>query len=340
MIKFIKFLQLLLLLIFTLIFTNSCENEDQLGSTSFPAGKALALFCDSSGTVWAGTDIGIISFSDGKWRTYKNITELTASEVTDIEFRNSNTSQELWLATQGGAVAVKYLRDEITSATLYTKEQSGLLDNNVTDILEGAQEARWFATPKGLAILRGSKWYSETSWGDLVTHQVICMGAEDDGWIFAGTRGFGVGRFRYDESIDGITGASYYNTEWSGLPSDTILSVYLDHNNNQWFGTNRGVACHTVWETKTGWKVYTTVDGLVNNRVQAITEDDNGLIWFGTADGISSFDGNTWKSYAAAEGLSDTFINDIDIDKDGNVWVATNGGMSVFNGSIWKNHSR
>jgi ligand-binding sensor domain-containing protein len=253
---------------------------------------------------------------------------------------NDNNTKEIWLGTSNGAIAVNHIMRVITSVMVYTRELSGLLNNKVKDIRVNAQGERWIATDKGLSIFRGTKWYSETAWGDLVSNPVISLDSRNDGWIFAGTNGLGVARFKYDESIDGITGASFYNKEWSGLHSDTILCIYVDQDDHQWFGTTAGVAYHSDWETKTGWISFSVEDGLVNNHVQAIAEDKNGLIWFGTANGVSSLDGDRWKSYNTADGLVNPCVNDIDVSDDGTIWFATNGGLSALNGTVWKNYTR
>ena len=339
MINYLKGSGLLSFALFLMIPFYSCETDNDDPAVHFPATRVMSLCIDESGIVWAGTDAGIISCINGKWKEYKDIWNIPAGQVNDIAFRNSGGGPEIWMATSNGAGVALYEPGTINSATSYTKEVSGLLDNRISSVLVDALDALWFATPAGLNLFRESKWYAETAWGDLVKYPALSLGAKSDGWIFAGTSGLGVGRFKYEESIDGITGASYYNTDWTGLPSDTILSVYVDMNDNQWFGTPSGVAFHSGWETKTGWKVYTAVDGLVNNRVQAIMEDTKGIIWFGTANGVSSFDGENWQSYNVTDGLTDHCVNDIAAASDGTIWFATNNGISTFSGTGWKSYS-
>ena len=325
-------------ILFSIILFYGCENDKSNPVSKFPATRVMSLYIDKNGIIWAGTDHGIVSYFSGKWRAYKNVKNIPEGIVNDLAFSISGGGQ-LWMATLNGAGAVKYEMDAILSATSYTKESSGLQDNRINSVLTDAINALWFATPVGLSLFREGTWYTETSLGDLAINPAISLGSRSDGWIFAGTRGLGVGRFKFDESIDGITGASYYNTDWSGLPSDTILSVFVDKNDNQWFGTTSGVAFHTSWETKIGWTVFTVTDGLVNKRVQTIMEDSNGVLWFGTAGGVSSFDGENWRNYSVQDGLSDPCINDIATAADGTIWFATNNGITSFDGAVWTKYS-
>jgi ligand-binding sensor domain-containing protein len=338
MVKSFKITGLLIFIIFSIVLFSGCENDKRNPESKFPAKRVMSIYINKNGIVWAGTDHGIMSYSSGKWKSYNNIKNLPDGIVNDLAYSVSDGDQ-LWMATLNGAGALKYEMDAILWATSYTKESSGLLDNRITSVLADAINSLWFATPVGLSMFRESTWYTETSLGDLTINPAISLGSRSDGWIFAGTLGLGVGRFKYDGSIDGITGASYYNTDWSGLPSDTILSVFVDKNDNQWFGTPLGVAFHTSWETKIGWTVYSAADGLVNNRVQAIVEDGSGVLWFGTADGVSSFDGENWRSYSVEDGMTDRCINDIAVASDGTIWFATNNGITSFDGTVWTKYS-
>lgn len=49
------------------------------------------------------------------------------------------------------------------------------------------------------------------------------------------------------------------------------------------------------------FKKYTTSDGLVQGTVKAISQDSFGRMWFGTAEGISIYDGTEFHNYGASE---------------------------------------
>jgi len=149
-----------------------------------------------------------------------------------------------------------------------------------------------------------------------------------------------VGRYKYDETLDGITGASRYDADWTLLPSDTILCIYVDKNNQQWFGTPQGIPMYTVWDTREGWSAFSSADGLIHNEVHSIAEKNHGVMWFGTADGISTFDGELWDKHSTKDGLIHPFVNDLAFDSSGAIWIATEGGISVFDGSGWKSFSK
>lgn len=312
---------------------------DPIEPMGFPAVEIYSLYIDPLGVVWAGSDIGLISYNGSNWKTHK-INGLPESNIREFAPQISGPITKLWMATSEGAINASIDKNEIISVVSYKQEDGKLIGDDLQSVVLDSLDAIWFATPLGLSILADSMWLVEDEYGDLTRHPVISMGAASNGWIFAGTSGIGVGRYHLNKEINGITGASLYDQEWSGLKSDTILSMHIDDDNSQWFGTTRGVAFHNSWETKIGWVNYDSSMGLIHNRVQCIEKGNDGTIWFGTPAGITSFDGEDWNSYTESDGLSNKEVNDIAIDVAGKVWVATNNGISVFDGSQWIIHLR
>ena len=53
----------------------------------------------------------------------------------------------------------------------------------------------------------------------------------------------------------------------------------------------------SCWGTSRKVTLYTISDGLSNNAVYSITQDTKGRMWFGTIDGLHSFDGNHIRAW-------------------------------------------
>ena len=83
---------------------------------------------------------------------------------------------------------------------------------------------------------------------------------------------------------------------------------------------------------------YTTADGLIDNSVNCVAVGANDVVWFGTQNGISSFDGTSWNSYSTATDtvLVDDNIKTIAVMSNGDVWVGTDFGASKYDGSSWQ----
>lgn len=74
--------------------------------------------------------------------------------------------------------------------------------------------------------------------------------------------------------------------------------------------------------------------GLSQSTVMALAQDQQGLIWVGTQNGLNRFDGHEVSQYLPnsdnPRSVSDNFIMALDADPDGSVWVASLDGLSRF----------
>ncbi|HBL75529.1 MAG: hypothetical protein A2W90_03395 [Bacteroidetes bacterium GWF2_42_66] len=76
-------------------------------------------------------------------------------------------------------------------------------------------------------------------------------------------------------------------------------------------------------------------DGLPNNQIQCIYQDQKGWMWFGTSQGLSRFDGyqfvNFLHSPEDSTGFNGTLVRVICEDRKGNLLIGTeNGGLNVY----------
>lgn len=77
-----------------------------------------------------------------------------------------------------------------------------------------------------------------------------------------------------------------------------ISSIFQDSKGNYWVGSlQEGVA---VYNGKS-FLYYTNNDGLTDNQIHSIQEDNEGDIWFNTQKGVSSFDGTRIKNHTDAD---------------------------------------
>ena len=99
-----------------------------------------------------------------------------------------------------------------------------------------------------------------------------------------------------------------------------------------WVGTNAGLEQR---DTQTGQliKVFTTLNGLPNNNIEALAIDNNGGLWVGTkgvaAGGLAHFraDGK-WSVYDESNsGLPNDRIETLLVDEENNLWIGTLMGL-------------
>jgi ligand-binding sensor domain-containing protein len=89
-------------------------------------------------------------------------------------------------------------------------------------------------------------------------------------------------------------------------------------------------------EAQERFQRYNVNEGLSQSSVYCIFQDSKGFMWFGTGDGLNSFDGYQFEVYKTRkkgqDGLSNSFITGKALeDKKGNLWFGTRmGGFSKY----------
>ncbi len=147
---------------------------------------------------------------------------------------------------------------------------------------------------------------------------------------------------------NGKTFANY--TTKNGLNSNQVFSIAQDHNDNIWFGTQKGLTKyngqhfeHTplpFQDTSSVWldKVYPVINP---NSAHALTVDKHDNLWIGTAGGGAyRYSEGQFTSYLTQIGrkqddsLYHNWIPFIREDMQGNLWFAsmTHGGIHQFDG--------
>ncbi len=69
--------------------------------------------------------------------------------------------------------------------------------------------------------------------------------------------------------------------------------------------------------------------------INAIAQDHDGFMWFGTQDGLARFDGKNLKHFNVTPDQTNSLVNnwiyDIHVDQSNQIWIATKGGVNVYN---------
>jgi ligand-binding sensor domain-containing protein/serine phosphatase RsbU (regulator of sigma subunit) len=76
---------------------------------------------------------------------------------------------------------------------------------------------------------------------------------------------------------------------------------------------------------------YTSVDGISQDFIYSINQDEKGYLWVGTGEGLCRFDGQNFTTYSTNNGLAESIITCSYIDSKGNIWYGHNeGGITKF----------
>jgi ligand-binding sensor domain-containing protein/serine phosphatase RsbU (regulator of sigma subunit) len=274
-------------------FTYFTEKEGLSNNT------VLCMAEDKNGNIWFGTNGGGVSKFDGKYFTH--FTEKEGLSLNVVWSMLEDKQGNMWLGTGGAGVS----RYDGKTFTHYTSKE-GLSDNTVLSILEDAYGTIWFGTGGGVCSYNGKAFMHITEKDGLCNNFVLCIKEDKHGNLWFGTAG---GVSCYDGNrVEAIQ---------RGLKTLPLKKDDLLKENNQYVKT---------------LKNYTTQEGLSNNLVWSILEDDasgkeeRGM-WFCTGGGgLSYFNGKAFTQFAENEGLTNNIVWSSLIDKSGNLWFGTGGG--------------
>lgn len=74
-------------------------------------------------------------------------------------------------------------------------------------------------------------------------------------------------------------------------------------------------------------------EGLRNLDVFGLVEDDSGLLWIATENGLFRYDGAQFQPFGFREGIEESLVLGLHKDASGRIWVATNDHLYFFDGT-------
>ncbi len=77
------------------------------------------------------------------------------------------------------------------------------------------------------------------------------------------------------------------------------------------------------------WGAVTLFHGLPSDRVRAIAQTDDGVMWFGTDAGLARYDGRRTQTMTANE-LQQGKVNALSVDENKTLWIGTDNGIVLY----------
>lgn len=282
---------------------------------------------DHDGIYWFGTVAGITRFDPRSWRLWRR---QDGAPTARIEAIVQDGVGRLWIGSFGDGVHVfadnRWQHPQDVGFPAFPNLP--FIDAAFID----ASGAVWFGANNGGAIRvdPGSGQVDRLTRDDgLSGDSVSAITQTPDGAMW-----FGV----YGRGLDRWDGADWQHvTPGEGLISDKVQDLLTDSRGRLWVTTEAGVS---MLENGT-WQSFTTADGLAGLDVNAVSEGQDGSLWFAVwGAGASRLKDGVWTTFTPREGLLAPGLDAVWADPaSSRVWFGTVSGLSQFDGRSWQNFS-
>lgn len=318
-----------------------------LDPNSLSYDKIRSFFEDSNKNLWVGTEGGGLNLLQKHTNNQIFDHFNTIRNVYAIEEIELNNKSMLVFGGQGNPSM--FLKDISDSNKIKNSELIPIDDfiNSIFSLLKDSKGNLWVGTYNGgiyrwqinnrTSEIIKDNYVNDVNDPKSVSNNIIRNIFEDSyGNIWFGTsNGLSVlTRTEVDKKFPKFKNFKNDPKDASTISHNYILSVYEDSNKNVWVGTFGGGLNRFEGNGKEIFKSYNEKDGLPNNVVKGIIEDDEGFLWLSTNKGLSKFDPNnqTFKNYDVNDGLQSNEFQELAYLKreNGDILFGGVNGFNVF----------
>ncbi|MGQ7947282.1 hybrid sensor histidine kinase/response regulator transcription factor [Flavobacterium sp. WC2509] len=275
-------------------YKNSITNKNSLSSNLV---KAIAI--DKDQNLWIGTALGGLNFFNTKtsnFTVFKRNAKSSNSIASDnVNCLLLNKQNKLFIGTEIGLNIYDIAQQKFSFYA--TSANKVFLEKQITALFEDKKGAIWIGTPIGIYAYQGSKLlyrkFKDSS-DKPFNYNVNCFQEDSQGNIWVGTYHNGLALLNLKKNSYKIFNIA------DGLPSDNILAITEDNETNLWISTDNGLVKYN--RSLNSFRSFNILDGLPDNQfnINSFLNDSQGKIFFGTYNGLVSFNPNNIEKNTVA----------------------------------------
>jgi signal transduction histidine kinase len=305
---------------------------------------------DPAGMLWIGTNSGGLDAFEPKDETFIHFRHDPAdphSLSSDrVRWIHQDRSGTLWVGTRGGgAISSDPALARFSHYRGDPDDPQHSSDYSVLALHEDKDGLLWIgAAGGGLDVLdrKTGEWrhypYDPDDPAGQAFASILAIHEDPPGIFWLGTD---VGFYRFAADTGRVERLPHNPPDPGEVQQERIYSIDQDREGVLWLGTHgRGLS---EFDPVTGKLTYHQQswdpespsgqgDGLSNNWVHEVVEDDSGNLWIATQEGLCRYDRQTnqWDSYrhdpSDPHSLSHNWLMSLHLDQSGVLWIGTLGG--------------
>jgi len=331
-----------------------------------------SIFCmiqDSKGFMWFGTEDGLNKYDGNKFTVYKHDpNDPNSISNSTIHGIYEDKRGAIWLGTYGGGLS-RFNRntEKFTQYTFNKNDTNSLRSSVVFTACEDDNGSLWVGSSWGHGIARlirdpineasdkfkNYRFVSEDNTA-LIPGRVRAMCKGKSGFLWIGTQRGGLIKMNAGENPNSAPFFTQYLHDpniSTSLSDNIVLSVYEDKAGVLWIGTWGGGLNKLIPGTEDDPSpefVHYIHDpnnpkSISNNDVISITEDNNGMLWVATRNGLNRLNRNTGEftrylhDKRDENSISHNGIGPVLQDTYGTLWIGTHGnGLNKYDKTTQK----
>ena len=266
----------------------------------------ISIYTTRDGTMWFGTEQGLVVYSEGSFYEY-NGNILSSAKINKIICDRENN---IWLATERNGIG------KLTNG----KFKMTRLGVTVNSIAEGHDGTVWVGTDNGLHCYENDIEVenSLTEYTKGLRIRDVAVARNGDILVSCYTK---PGQLRYE---------GWHITNWTtdnGLAGNKVRVAIEADSGELYVGTTTGLS---IIHKDGTIKNFKQIDGLENEYIMALYQDTNGIIWIGT-DGGGIYlmrDEHLFSHFGSEVGLAGNVIFKITQNIDGVFWICSGSGIT------------
>ena len=265
------------------------------------------------GGLWFGTEHGSFGYFDGKNSTLLG-RDAYGGKNLDVRSVLETGDGTLWITSE--ILAARLTTNQEFDLVLNTTNMAARFD--VSALYQDPKNRVWLGTVQHGLYCWEKGVVTKFSDPVLDTLTIRCLVEDHEGQLWVGTD---MGLFCFDSQL---------RRKPFPFPWYATRALLVDQRGTLWAGTSGGGLIRFLNGTPVELR---QLDGLADDFVTALAEDDEGSLWVGTRNGLSQISDIKLPTFGKAEGLVASVNVSVSNSRSNGLWVAASDGYAYFDGT-------